>query len=176
MGEYEFTLRFDVTAVAGDSSSFPDRLAEAGCDDATVGIGIPGRIALMFSREAESAADAVLSALRDVRSALPGSRLIEATPDYVGVTEVAEIVGKTRQNMRKLLLNCKGSGPVPLHEGSSTVWHLAPVLEWLRDEKSYPIQDELLDVATTNMQLNAASVRVDVLPRIQHEVDELQEA
>jgi hypothetical protein len=32
----------------------------------------------------------------------PGILLFEATPDLVGVTELADIVGRTRQNVRKL--------------------------------------------------------------------------
>jgi hypothetical protein len=36
-----------------------ERLAEEGCDDALVGIGPPGRLALGFVREASSAHDAI---------------------------------------------------------------------------------------------------------------------
>ena len=55
-----------------------DRLAEEGCDDALVGVGQLGRLALEFVREAPSADDAVVSAIEDVRRALPNARLIEA--------------------------------------------------------------------------------------------------
>jgi len=171
--EYEFTLRFDVSRVAAGLDECVEVLGGAGCDDALIGIGIPGRLALIFARESESAEDAVLSALRDVVTALPDAVLVEAMPDFVGITEVADLVGKTRQNIRKLLLGCAGNGPLPVHEGSSSVWHLAPVLEWLRDEKRYPVDEGLLDLATTNMQLNAASTRIDVNPRIQEDVESL---
>jgi len=171
--EYEFTLRFDVSRVTAGLDECVELLGSTGCDDALIGIGIPGRIALMFARESESAEAAVLSALRDVVTALPEAGLVEATPDFVGITEVADIVGKSRQNIRKLLLGCAASGPLPVHEGSSSVWHLAPVLEWLRDEKRYSVDEGLLDLATTNMQLNAASTRIDVNPRIQEDVESL---
>ena len=176
MNEYEFTLRFDVSRVPNALNECVELLAAHGCDDATVGIGIPGRIGLMFSREAASADDAVLSALRDVSTALPAAVLVEATPDLVGITEVAEIVGKSRQNMRKLLLECGAGGPLPVHEGSSSIWHLAPILAWLRDEKRYSVEQEMLDLATTNMQLNAASSRIDISPRIQEDVELYLEA
>lgn len=169
--EYEFTLRFDTTRVHVDPAQLPDVLAEAGCDDATLGVGIAGRIALMFTREAVSAEDAVLTALRAVTVALPGARLIEAAPDLVGITEIAEIFGRSRQNLRKLLLSCASDAPLPVHEGSSAVWHLARVLEWLRAEKQYPVADELLEVASVNMQLNAASSRVAVDARIRNEIE-----
>jgi hypothetical protein len=40
----------------------------------------------------------------DVRAALPEAILIEAAPDYVGLSDVADSVGVTRQNLRKLML------------------------------------------------------------------------
>jgi len=57
--------------------------------------------------------------------------------------------------MRKLLVAGRGA-PAPLHEGSSIVWHLAPVLLWLRRQKSYSIPGELIELAQTTMQLNLA--------------------
>ena len=171
MREYEFTLRFDVSRVAAASDECVELLGGHGCDDAVIGVGIPGRLALMFSREAESAEYAVLSALHDVLRALPDAVLVEATPDFVGITEVADIVGKSRQNIRKLLHGSCAGGPVPVHKGTSSIWHLAPVLAWLRDEKRYSVDDGLFDLAMTNMQLNAASSRIDVSPRIQEDVE-----
>ena len=56
-----------------------------GCDDALVGIGKPGRIALDFTREADSAEEAVISALSAVKRAIPDAEFVEATPDFVGV-------------------------------------------------------------------------------------------
>ncbi|MNF88466.1 hypothetical protein D3C84_709610 [compost metagenome] len=55
-----------------------DRLAEAGCDDALVGVGQPGHLALEFIREASSADEAIEGALEDVRRAVPNARLIKA--------------------------------------------------------------------------------------------------
>jgi len=155
--EYEFTLRFDVSSHEEQPAELIDKLGEQGCDDATIGIGIPGRLGMMFSREAESAEDAVLSAVRDVRSALPDAVLVEAAPDYVGISEIAEIVGKSRQNIRKLLIACKSPAPTPVHEGSVPLWHLAPVLVWLRDKKRYSIEEDLLELAGTTMRLNVAA-------------------
>ncbi|MGV8084528.1 MAG: DNA-binding protein [Coriobacteriia bacterium] len=170
--EYEFTLRFNAARVRIASSLWTDMLAETGCDDATIGVGIPGRLGMMFARKAESAENAVLSAVRDVRTALPEARLVEAAPDLVGISEIADIVGKSRQNIRKLLLSCNSATPLPVHEGSSSIWHLAYVLEWLRDEKQYAIADELLEVANVNMQLNAAISRIIVDARIRDDVEE----
>ncbi|MNY01102.1 hypothetical protein D3C86_1336160 [compost metagenome] len=55
-----------------------ERLAEEGCDDALVGVGQPGRLALEFVREAPSAHGAIEVAIEDVGRAIPNARLIEA--------------------------------------------------------------------------------------------------
>ena len=170
MKEHQFTLKFDVTAVDVGPDDVVELLGASGCDDAFVGIGRAGRVALAFDREAGSAMEAVISAIRDVRRALPGALLLEATPDLVGVTELADIVGRTRQNMRKLLLSRDASAPAPVHEGGSSLWHLAAVLAWLRDEKSYPIPDELLDVARTTMQIDLAIDRGHLDGAMQKEI------
>ena len=87
--EYDFTLRFAVSEEDSDLGALVERLAEAGCDDATVGIGRPGRVALDFTREAASAKEAMLSALADVKRAAPGAVLVEVGPDFVGISDVA---------------------------------------------------------------------------------------
>ena len=91
--EYTFTLKYQLSDNARDLEALVDRLCEAGCDDALVGIGQPGRLALEFTREADSADAAVRSALANVQSAVPSARLIEVSPDLVGLTDVADIVG-----------------------------------------------------------------------------------
>jgi len=120
--EYEFTLKYQLVEDE-DIDALLERLAEAGCDDALVGIGQPGRLSLEFVRESAGANEAIEGALRDVRTAVPGARLIEATPDLVGLTDVAEIVGVSRQNMRKLMLAHIHSFPAPTHEGSRSRTH-----------------------------------------------------
>ena len=172
MTEYEFTLRFDISSSLVVPDDAVELLAQRGCDDATVGIGIRGRIALAFTREANAAEDAIASALTDVASALPQAVLVEAAPDYVGLSEIADAVGKTRQNLRKLLVDCSGAAPQPVHEGSSSIWHLAPVLEWLRDAKGYAIDQRALDVAIANRQLNAATTQIRISPIIAESVEE----
>jgi hypothetical protein len=152
--EYEFELRFRVPADDADADELVERLGEAGCDDALIGIGQPGRIALRFSREAESAKHAIVSALQDVKKAIPAARLIEAGPDFVGLTDVADMLGVSRQNMRKLMLTHAASFPAPIHEGSAAVWHLEPVLQWLQDKGGYDISQQQVDVAHIAMQIN----------------------
>lgn len=154
--EYTFTLKYQLADDDRNPDVLVERLGEAGCDDALVGIGQPGRLALEFIREAENADAAVRSALADVRSAVPSARLIEVAPDLVGLTDVAEMVGVSRQNMRKLMLANPGSFPAPVHEGSASIWHLADVLTWLQTRGSYSLARDVLEVARVALQVNLA--------------------
>ena len=153
---YEFRLKFSLPASESDMDELVERLGGAGCDDALIGIGQPGRIALDFAREEESAFRAISSAVADIRHVVPDAKLIEATPDLVGLTDVADIVGCSRQNIRKIMVSSDGTFPPPVHEGKSALWHLSSILVWLRERRSHQVTDDLLEVASINMQLNIA--------------------
>lgn len=155
MTDYEFTLKFSLPESGADPGVYIEALAAAGCDDALIGIGQRARIALDFTRTAKSAYAAISTALRDVRKAIPQAELIEATPDFVGLTDVADIAGFSRQNMRKLMLSNISTFPVAVHDGRPALWHLASILTWL-GERERPVDVVLLDVAKTNMTLNIA--------------------
>ncbi|WP_198680237.1 helix-turn-helix transcriptional regulator [Cupriavidus agavae] len=135
-----------------------------------MGIGIPGRVALMFTREADSARAAIISALANVRDAVHGARLVEATPDFVGLTDVADTVGVSRQNMRKLMTTHAGSFPLPVHEGAASVWHLADILRWLDERGSYDVDPALIEIADTTMQVNLARGAARLLPAMRQEL------
>lgn len=171
--EYTFTLKYQLGDEDPDTDALVERLGEAGCDDALVGIGQPGRLALEFTREAADAGEAVRSALADVRAAVPSARLIEVAPDLVGLTDVAEIVGVSRQNMRKLMLAHPGSFPAPVHEGSTSIWHLADLLTWLQARGGYALAEDVLDVARVAMQANVAKERLRLPKAAAKELDAL---
>jgi len=164
MKTYEVELKFSVPEDAKNPADYVERLGEVGCTDALVGIGQSGRIAFHFSRVANSAFEAVLSAVKDIKCAIPSASLIEAAPDLVGLSDVAEILGYSRQNIRKLMMNNLASFPIPVHEGKAMLWHLSSILTWVKEQDKYRIDELLLDIANTNMQLNLAkeSVHLDV--------------
>ena len=171
--KYEFTLKFMLLPDDTDLDELVERLGDAGCNDALVGIGQTGRIALEFTREADSAKQAILSALEEVKDAIPDAKLLEITPDFVGLSDVAELVGVTRQNMRKLMIAHKESFPAALHEGSAALWHLFPVLKWLQEHADYRLEPSLIEVAHMAMQTNLAKDSTLIEPRIQRAVVEL---
>lgn len=155
MTHYDFTLKFAVPDALG-METLETRLFEEGCDDALIGLGQKGRLALEFSREAASAHEAITSAMADVKRAIPEARLIEAGPDLVGVTDIAELFAFSRQNMRKLLQSHLATFPLPLHEGRAALWHLAEVLEWFSTHQHKAVDEALHEVARVSMQANVA--------------------
>lgn len=143
--EYIFTLKYQLADDDCDRDALIECLGEACCDDALLGPGQPGRLA--FANEA------VHSALANVRRAVPSARLTEVAPDLVGLTDVGEIVGVSRQN---IMLAHPGSFPAPVHEGSASIWHLADVLAWLQAKGSYSLTKDVLDAARLALQVNVA--------------------
>jgi len=170
MNEFEFTLKFSLTSGPLEPDTYINRLGECGCDDALLGVGKSSRIALLFNRAAENALYAVLSAIKDVKHAIPDAQFIEATPDLVGLTDIAEILGYSRQNIRKLMLKNRTSFPAPVHEGKAALWHLSSVLTWLQQENRYSVDEALLHIAKANMQLNIAKEAAKLDPSLQAEV------
>jgi predicted DNA-binding transcriptional regulator AlpA len=171
--EYVFTLKYQLAEQDCDSDAIVERLGAAGCDDATIGVGQSGRIALLFSREASSAFEALVSALKDIKRVVPSARLVEAGPDFVGLTDVAEVAGVSRQNMRKLMLTHAIDFPPPVHEGSASVWHLSDVLDWLTERGGYDIKADVADVAKSAKQINLAKEVRSLEPRINRQLESL---
>lgn len=174
MSEYEFTLKFRLPDGNTNSEQFIDALAEAGCDDATVGIGQQGRIALDFTRDADSALEAIVSAVQSVKSAIPGVELVEASPDFVGLTDVADLIGCTRQNIRKLLISNLATFPVAVHEGSQSIWHLRLVLAWFLETQKRSIDRSLIEISEATMKINIAKQTWRLHePKLPKELEEL---
>jgi predicted DNA-binding transcriptional regulator AlpA len=169
--EYDFTLKYQLSEEDSNLDEIVERLAEAGCDDATIGVGQPGRIALVFAREGATALLALLSALEDVKRAVPTARLVEAGPDFVGLTDVADVAGVSRQNMRKLMLTHAADFPIPVHEGNPSVWHLSDVLTWLDDRGGYDIKHDVLEVARSTKQVNLAKEARQLEPQINRQLE-----
>lgn len=161
--EYHFTLKYQLAAEDRDPAAIVERLGAAGCDDALVGTGVAGRIALAFTREAASAEAALHSALEDVRRAIPGAKLTETGPDYVGLTDVAELLDMSRQNLRKLMLTHPASFPPPVHDGSASIWRLAELLGWFAD-RGYTVDPMLVETASTARQVNLAKDAAQLAP------------
>lgn len=165
--EYEFILKYALPDENADASQYLDAIFEAGCDDATIGTGKTGAIALEFVREAASADEAVLSAIADVKKAIPDAKLIEVSPDLVTPTEIASVIGCSRQNIQKIIANPKKRFPNPIHQSSAGgIWHLEPVLRWFMED-GVSIDQTLLEIAEISMTANLIHQSQKVNPKIQ---------
>jgi len=154
MNEYEFELLFKIS-MDEDVADLIDRLYEAGCDDALVGSGRKGVIGLSFTRQAASASEAFKTAIRDVKNAIPHAQLMEAKPDFAGVSDIAETIGCSRQNVLKIFASSEA--PMPVHSGKTSLWHLSEALQWLNEGKRaerYNIPEWKIDVATIAKEIN----------------------
>lgn len=82
--EFEFKLTYKLPSSEPDIEKLTTRLAEEGCTDALVGLGVAAQVCLEFVREASHADQALQSALEDVKRALPDAMLVEVMPDLPG--------------------------------------------------------------------------------------------
>lgn len=131
MNEYDFALvlkvPFDV-----DPETYIDPLFEAGCDDCSQHFGKCGYLELDFIREATNASEAITSAIRNVRSAIPEAELLHIAPDIVGVSEIGQIMKCSRQYVQQIV-NSSPTFPIAIHNNNKGLWHLIDVLKWLKD-------------------------------------------
>jgi predicted DNA-binding transcriptional regulator AlpA len=157
MDSFTFMLNFTLPDPGGDPEQYLDALYEAGCDDASVGVGQRGMIGLDFTRVARCAEEALRSAVANVRAAIPGTSLVQAGPDLVGLTQMAEIFGFSRQNMRKYATGqsgAQGAFPVPVVLGDPSLWHLAEIVAWLRLNTAVQPPDDVLEVSRAAAKMN----------------------
>lgn len=172
--EYDFTLKFALADPEIEPEIYVKQLGEAGCDDAIIGIGQKGRIALQFNREAPNAAEAILSAIQDVKRVIPSATLVEATPDLVGITDIADLMGFSRQNMRKLIITHSETFPNPIHEGSSSLWHLLNVFQWFESKQGKVIEAAVKEIAEVTMQINLAKAVTQLNSAFHEKISDLR--
>lgn len=153
MNTYDFTLNFALASNQQDPADWVEPLYGGGCSDALLGIGRLGQLSLMFEREAKSAQQAVISAVADVLAIVPDATLHSAEPDLVGLSDVANLLGFSRQYMRKLMEQ-NPDFPLPFHQGNPSLWHLADPLNWLKTGGKAEIPEASLQVADVTRQLN----------------------
>ncbi|MFJ6215810.1 helix-turn-helix transcriptional regulator [Streptomyces sp. NPDC092296] len=149
--EYEFT--FVITGATVDDEAAVDSLRDE--LDALLARGA-GTDLVVVSSEGDGAVKAALRAASAVRAAVPGLRAVRLDRDLVGVPEIADRTGRSRQNVAQWVTGGrKASGaPFPTPEGTagrSRVWLWAEVNEWLRqygldDGANYPTRSEMVEI------------------------------
>lgn len=131
--EFDFTLV--LTGVTGITAAIEDALFEAGCDDATLAAK-SGRLFLTFSRTALSMKDAILSAIKDVRTAKVGASVLRVDYcDLVNLSDIARRIQRSRQLVHQYMNGNRGPGgfPPPSCEitDGSPLWFWCEVANWL---------------------------------------------
>src|SRR5262245_24620515 len=96
--QFEFELIFALPAGEHDPFDLSDAIFQAGFEDALVGTGVSGLLAVELEAEGEEAEEVILDAARAMLRELPaGTQLREVRPDLVTLAEVAEKLNIKRQ-------------------------------------------------------------------------------
>jgi len=77
----------------------------------------------------------------------------------------------SRQNMRKRMLSHADTFPPPVHGGSTLIWHLDDVLDWLSARGRYPVAQTTLETARLLRQLNLARETLYLRPEVVKTLD-----
>lgn len=107
---YNFTLT--LTGVSYTTPGLEDALYESGCHDALV-CAYGQSVYLEFDRQAASLDAAIDSAVSNIESAGLGAIVQSVDSAYVGLSDVAELTGLTRQGIALLKEGLRGGGDFP---------------------------------------------------------------
>lgn len=173
MSEYEFTFVLDGISLDDDAvQTLTEELdALLSSSHGTVRMTAAGQGA-----DAVTAAMATASRARDL---VPGLRVLRLDRDLVGVADIAERTGRTRQNVNQWVHgDRREETPFPPPEGTvgrSLVWLWAEVDEWLReaglgDGENRPTRAEMADIdfllrheaRPVHLNLDAGTERADL--------------
>jgi hypothetical protein len=128
---YWFDLQVDGPVTEDRVEALGDILAANGGIDATIQAGEDGGV-VMFSREADTALHAVISAIEDVRAA--GITVTGAREDLVVTEEIAARAKVTAAAVRYWVVGERGPGgfPVPrVRHARNSLYSWAEVSAWL---------------------------------------------
>ncbi|MDP9848680.1 helix-turn-helix transcriptional regulator [Streptosporangium lutulentum] len=149
--EYEF--RFVVTGASVDDVGIVDLL----CRDLDAMLFRGGGVDLLdIAMNGENVLEAAMAAARTVVELVPSMRLLHLHRDLVGIPEIAERVGVTRQNVHQWVNGERrnDASPFPSPEGTAgraSVWLWVEVNNWLKqhrmgDEVNLPNRYEMSDI------------------------------
>lgn len=134
------TYEFDFILDRAPNDDEQDRLYEVGGDDAMVEYNLTTNTGTVhFDRQAESLAEALVSALRTIEAA--GLRTVAvASEDLVTLKEIAARTSRGYESVRLLAAGKRGPGgfPPPLSAEGWSLYSWAQVSDWFR--KAYAIE------------------------------------
>lgn len=155
MAVYNFSLT--LTGVTAETPGLEDALYVSGCDDGL--ICFYGKaVYVEFDRESDSFANAILSAISDIEAAGIGAQVMSVDSQLVGLSDIAQLTGLSRQAIAMLKDGSRGSGdfpsPIQRLKGSSPLWSWRSVAAWLAEKGK--MGQELADNAQCLENINLA--------------------
>ncbi|MEH0771951.1 hypothetical protein [Vibrio alginolyticus] len=150
MSMYEFTLNIGNINITNDKDllDVSRKLYEGACSDAAV-MSVDEMLYIEFEREADSFAQAVTQAIKDVEL-VDGYNLqvISIEGDLVSLGEAAEFTGVKKSTLAKYKKGTFGGGfPVPVRKASKKdpLWRLSDIADWLYQKSK--VTSELVERA-----------------------------
>lgn len=119
---------------------------------------------LAVSGAGRGAVDATEQLVRALTSAIPALRILRLDEDLVGVSDIAERTGRTRQNVQQWVNGERWTSrkfPLPVASvGRSLAWRWADVNEWLMamgadDREHRPTREDFVMINAALMEWNA---------------------
>lgn len=160
MTEFEFKVFCRDVDMSDDA--FLDRLYASGCNDALVHFK-DGYVCLDFSRESESAEQAVISAIKDFERSGVGGETIRVEPDDIAcLSEIARRTGVTRASLQKYARGLSKVGadfPKPAANISGSrreLYSAAEVMHWMEKKNRVALPEHSLELATVIAKTNQA--------------------
>ncbi len=134
MAQYSFTLT--LTGMGRNTPGHEDALYNAGCDDALLS-SYGDTLYLEFDRQAESAREAIASAIAAVEGAGIGAVVSGVDGMLLGLSDIAQRCGLSRQAITMLKDGTRGPGdfpdPIQRLNGASPLWAWVDVAQWMAD-------------------------------------------
>lgn len=154
---FNFTLT--LSGVTASTPGLEDTLFANGCDDALVCF-YGTSVYLEFDRESETLSSAILSAVHNIETAGIAARVESVDSTLVGLSDIAERTGLSRQAVALLKDGARGRGqfpaPVQRVKGNSPLWSWRKVVEWLVSENRIVGDSPLVANARVLDSLNLA--------------------
>lgn len=164
---FHFTLV--LKKVDENTPNIEDSLYEAGCDDALINFR-NGAVYLEFDREASSLEEAVISAIKDVRSSSVDAEVASVAPEnLVSESEIAKRLKMKRQTISLWIKGERRKGfphPIMRLSEKSPLWNWYEIVKWLYDKKIIKNKD-LIEEASFFANINAALEELDKKTRKQ---------
>jgi hypothetical protein len=114
----------------------------------------PTHLTLVVEIGSEDPALLLLRAVDAVRTAIPQAVVLEANPDLLPLTTIAEYVGLPHRSLERLRDEYPESFPreaIP----AGGLWHFAHILRWVRAVGAIHVDTSVLDVAIACERFNA---------------------